>query len=101
MALGGKCGDNVDYVEVGFVIKSVCEGIAMRADSAGCTAAIATAGKPAAGQGTPGDYPHAHVQAERDHFTFFFSIQQIVVVLHGNKLGPAMTLGCVLRLAEL
>ena len=50
---------------------------------------LARAGQAAAGQRGPGDRAYAFGGAEREHLAFFFAVEEIVVILHGNELGPA------------
>ncbi len=44
----------------------------------------------AASDGRPGDASDAGGAAVGDHFPFFFSVEEVVVVLHGDELVPAL-----------
>ena len=59
------------------------------------------AGQAAARQGTPGNDADAFGLAKRNHLALFFAIEQVVVILHGNKTGPAVQFGEIERLGEL
>ena len=52
-------------------------------------------------QGTPRRHRHFLVLQQRDHFAFFFPVEQIVQVLHGNKFRPAVLLGGELGFGKL
>ena len=52
-------------------------------------------------QGAPGNAPHALVEAERDHLALLLAVDEVVVVLHGDEIRPAVRLCRVLRLGEL
>ena len=47
------------------------------------------------------DVPHAKLFTRRKHFSFFFSINKIVIVLHADELGPTVFLGYVLHSKKL
>jgi len=47
------------------------------------------------------DEANASVVTEAIHLTLFFTIQQVVMVLHADKLRPAVPLGSELHLREL
>ena len=64
-------------------------------------AAIPRPGQRASGNGAPGDEPDARVLAVWDHLALLLAVEQVVVVLHGDKLGPAVALGDVLQRLEL
>lgn len=59
------------------------------------------AGQGAAGHGRPGDQADARVVAVGDHLVLLLAVDQVVVVLHGDELVPAVALGDVLELLEL
>jgi hypothetical protein len=43
----------------------------------------------------------ALVRQEAEHLALLFALQQVVLVLHGNELRPAVQLGSVLHLRKL
>lgn len=49
----------------------------------------------------PGDYTNACVIAESVHFTLFFSVEEVVVVLHADEFRPVVLLGEELHRREL
>src|SRR5690606_36532674 len=54
-----------------------------------------------ASERTPRDHSDALVGAEWHHLALLLAVEEVVVVLHADELGPAVGLGDVLRLAEL
>src|SRR5262249_46516715 len=64
-------------------------------------AGLAISGKQSTRQRTPWDYSDAFCPAERNHFTFFFPVNKVVVVLHGDKTGEAVTFRRVKHLGKL
>lgn len=59
------------------------------------------AGEVAAAQRRPGDEADARVVAEAVHLALLLAVQQVVVVLHADKLGPAVLLGRELQARKL
>src|SRR5215470_7766418 len=53
---------------------------------------LAVSSKKSTRQRAPGNYSDAFCPAERNHFTFFFAVNEVVVVLHGYKTGEAVNL---------
>jgi hypothetical protein len=49
----------------------------------------------------PGDAADALVGEEAEHLALFFAVDQVVLVLHGVELRPAVRLGHVLHLGVL
>src|SRR5579875_1662250 len=62
---------------------------------------IPLAGEQAACQWTPRDHPDTLVEAEWQHFSFFFAHEQVVLVLHRDIACPTMEIGHILRLNKL
>ena len=54
-----------------------------------------------AAQRGPGDQAHAGVVAEAVHLALLFAVQEVVLVLHADELGPAVLLGDELEPGEL
>src|ERR1700693_1180198 len=50
---------------------------------------------------TPWKYTNALGLAERHHLSFFFTIEQIVMILHGNESRPTVAIRKIQRLREL
>src|ERR1700734_3848603 len=50
---------------------------------------------------TPWKYPNALRLAERHHLSFFFAIEQIVMILHGNESRPSVAIRKIQCLREL
>src|SRR6202166_1638809 len=50
---------------------------------------------------TPRKYANALGLAERHHLSFFFAIEQVVVILHGNESRPPVAVRKIQRLREL
>ena len=59
------------------------------------------AGEITAGERTPRNQRDPLVYAQRIHFALFLTIDQVVVVLHGDKTMPAVLFGRIERLGEL
>lgn len=51
----------------------------------------------ATGNRRPGDAADACIGAVRDHLSFFFAVDEVVVVLHGDELVPVVLVGDVLE----
>src|SRR5215468_10433421 len=58
-------------------------------------------GQPASGEWAPRYDAHAEVLAQRNHLPLFFTVEQVVMVLHGDELRQPMQSGRVLGLGEL
>ncbi|MNH33908.1 hypothetical protein D3C79_944660 [compost metagenome] len=54
-----------------------------------------------AGHRAPGHQADPLVQAQRDHFAFFFAVDQVEVVLHRHETAPTVTGRHLLCLGEL
>ena len=52
-------------------------------------------------QGSPRNEPHAGVVTEAVHFALFFTVEQGVLVLHADELGPAILLSDELHACKL
>src|ERR1700691_2390508 len=50
---------------------------------------------------TPWNYTNAFGLAERHHLSFFFAIEQIVMILHGNESRPTVAIRKIQRPGEL
>ena len=101
-ACRGDLGRGVDHVEVGrLVVEVIGERVGARARGEPTAVARAVASQHSPRQGAPGNAAHALVQAERDHLALFLAVDEVVVVLHGDELRPAVQLCRVLRLGEL
>src|SRR6266853_1849050 len=50
---------------------------------------------------TPRKYTNTLGLAERHHLSFFFAIQQVVIILHGNESRPSVAIRKIQRLREL
>ena len=59
------------------------------------------AGQAAARERAPGNDADAFGLAKRNHLALFFAIEQVVMILHGNKTRPAVQVGEIERLGEL
>ena len=59
------------------------------------------AGEITAGERAPRNQRNTLVYAQRIHLALFFSVDQVVVVLHGDKPMPAILFGRIERLGEL
>ena len=57
--------------------------------------------KNAPSNGRPRHESHTRIMAVGDHLAFFLTIQEVVKVLHRNKLVPSVLLGQILELLEL
>jgi hypothetical protein len=53
------------------------------------------------GEGTYWDETNTSVVAEAVHFALFFTIQEVVVILHADELGPSILLSSKLQLRKL
>ena len=47
------------------------------------------------------DNPNSCIPAEAQHFSLLFAVQQAILALHANELGPAILLGNELHASEL
>ena len=100
------CGDfdhAIDDIEVlVLAVEAVGEGVGAGAEGFGfAVAALAGAGEHAAREWAPGNAADLLVEAERDHLAFFFTVDEIVVVLHGDKAREVVGLLKVEHLLEL
>src|ERR1019366_7138235 len=59
------------------------------------------AGQTATCEGAPGNDADAFGLAKGNHLALFFTIEQVVMILHRNKTAPAVQLGEIERLGEL
>src|SRR6185295_10143090 len=66
-----------------------------------CVLGLPWARQPSTCERTPWNYANALGLAEWHHLSFFFAIQQVVVILHGNESRPAMAIRKIQRLREL
>src|SRR5215217_6160875 len=71
-------------------IQSLREWIAVGSFGLPATFAFAIPRKEAACHRAPGNESNALINTQRNHFTLFLTIDQIVVVLHGDKFCPAI-----------
>src|SRR5690606_522516 len=65
------------------------------------TVARAVTRQEAARQRAPGDDADALIETERVHLALFLTVDEVVMVLHGDEARPAVEIGGVLRLGEL
>jgi hypothetical protein len=54
-----------------------------------------------AGEGTPRDATDALIGEQTEHLAFLFTVDQAVLVLHGDEACPPAELGRVLQFGEL
>src|SRR5829696_9837422 len=85
------------HVEVGFLVH-LGDGVAPRPDRGLCAAARPAPREQAAGERAPRQDPDALVEAERNHLSLLFSVDEVVVVLHGHEARRAGCPGGVLGL---
>ncbi len=98
-------GDFCDAIDDGFVgvfgfgvegfSEFVCGG------ALGAALLVPGAGEAASGERTPWDYADAFGLAELHHFSFFFAVEEVVVILHGDEARPAVLVGEIESFAEL
>ena len=62
---------------------------------------VPISGKKPARQRAPRNQSNTLVKTQRDHFPLFFAVDQVVVILHGDKALPAVFLGQVQGLGKL
>ena len=100
--LRGHCHDAVDNRVIGvLIIEAVSEVIALGTGGGMIFALLAAAGQEAARQRAPRDNANSLDLAEGIHLALFLAVDEVIVVLHGDKTGPAMFVGQIEALGEL
>jgi len=97
----GDFGDAVGDLEIVFAaidLLGVEVGLGAEAVFA---VAFKAASEEAAAEGRPRDHPEALIEAEGDHLALFFTVGEVVVILHGDEFRRAGFVCCVVELREL
>jgi DNA-binding MarR family transcriptional regulator len=101
LTLTGDLNDTIDDVEVRIGRQSVPVVVRCGTGRMALSVAGPVAGEQAAGERAVGDDADPVVNSEGDHLSFLFAVEQVVVVLHRDELGPSGPFSCTLRLGEL
>src|ERR1700683_300809 len=99
--LCGERAEPVDHLTVcffGFRIQRLAKLIRLEAF---CALGLPRARQTSTRERTPWKYTNALRLAERHHLSFFFTIEQIVMILHGNESRPTVAIRKIQRLREL
>jgi hypothetical protein len=71
------------------IVKVVGKGVSLGPQGFTTVQPVAISSKKASRKRTPGNKADALILAEWNHFSFFFAINQIVMILHGNEAAEA------------
>src|SRR5581483_3487720 len=72
------------------IIQLVSVFVGFRPDSFSAPATLASASEESSGKRTPGYYTNPFFTTQRQHLSLFFTIDQIIVILHADETCPAV-----------